>query len=102
MAHAELHFIGRYIIVDGRENRTNFTRLGLTVTCRYGSAPERNRFKRLTREAFRLNYNKLKSGYDFNIKPRSAAKQACMGDIMSELLRFIGDHDKSRDFLTQS
>ena len=46
------------------------TRCGITVSRRYGPAHQRNHFKRIVREAFRLNQHRLPDGYDINIKPR--------------------------------
>lgn len=80
---------GRYVIVELKFNPRQITRLGVTVSRRYGSASLRNRFKRIVREAFRLSKNQLKSGWDVNVKPRSAALTATTQDIQHELVRFI-------------
>ena len=50
------------------------TRLGLTIAKKVGNAPTRNRWKRLIREAFRLNYAKLPSGLTLVIRPRKGAR----------------------------
>lgn len=88
--------VARYIIIDSRENRTNQTRLGITATRHYGPAHERNRFKRIVREAFRLSYQKLPQGLDLNIKPRSLAKSASMADIASDLVLLMTDGSEKK------
>lgn len=47
------------------------TRLGITVTKKFGKAHLRNRFKRLIREIFRTNFNQLPKGIWVHIRPRS-------------------------------
>lgn len=82
--------VGYWIIVDARQNNKPFTKLGITASRHYGIAVERNRFKRIVREAFRLSRLQLQSGFDLNIKPRHAARKATFFDIQTELLNFLG------------
>lgn len=89
MAQGKSH-VGRFIIVEVRANQTPYTRLGVTVTRHYGKSHERNRFKRLTREAFRKTRHSLIQGYDLNIRPRSIAKEATSAAIQQELCHLVG------------
>ena len=58
------------LIVYVRPNGLGFSRLGLSVSGRFGNAVRRNRFRRICREAFRLHKEELPSGYDIIIVPR--------------------------------
>ena len=81
--------VGRFIIVDIRSNQSEHTRLGVTVTRRFGKAHERNRFKRLVREVYRHVYRQLPPSHDLNIRPRRIAKNATLADIHNELMTLI-------------
>lgn len=78
--------VGRYLCVDYLPAKT--ARLGISASGKYGSSPERNRFKRLVREAFRQSYAKLPS-LDLNVIPRQCAKEASCSNIADELLRLF-------------
>ncbi len=52
-----------FILVLCRNNR-EVSRLGLSVPAKFGNAPERNRFKRILREAFRLTRPEMDPGFD--------------------------------------
>lgn len=51
--------IGKFVIVHLLENNLGYPRLGITVSKKLGKAYVRNRWKRLIREIFRLNKQKL-------------------------------------------
>lgn len=90
LAQGSKRLVGTLIIIDYRPNYSTELRLGITVSKKYGEAHERNRFKRIVREAFRLCRNKLIQGLDLNIRPRSKAQSAMTGDIIQEMLSLIG------------
>ncbi|MFM8444654.1 MAG: ribonuclease P protein component [Methylococcus sp.] len=65
-----------YFTVLGRGNALDGPRLGLAISKRYlKRAVDRNRIKRLAREAFRHGQHEL-AGLDFVVMAKSAANQA--------------------------
>lgn len=63
-----------WLLVFGRFNELPHTRIGLSVSKKLGNAVVRNRWKRLLREAFRLEQQHIPTGLDFVIIP--AQKQS--------------------------
>jgi ribonuclease P protein component len=79
------------LIVYARPNDAGYARLGLSVSRRLGGAVERNRFKRLLREAFRRVRPDLPGAYDvvINLRPHEPRKpldyQRLLRDAMEDL-----------------
>jgi ribonuclease P protein component len=59
-----------WLIVYGCENGLPYLRLGLSVSRKVGGAVQRNRLRRLYREAFRLIRHELPTGLDLILIPR--------------------------------
>ncbi|MBS7298242.1 MAG: ribonuclease P protein component [Eubacteriales bacterium] len=74
------------IVVYLRRNRLGINRLGLTCTKTVGKAVERNRAKRLMKEAYRLNEDKLLKGYDIIIVARTRTKNARFFEVEKDFL----------------
>jgi len=61
------------LVMNARRNGLSQTRLGLSISRKVGNAVQRNRWKRVIREAFRLNQHSIPTGFDVVIKPRKGA-----------------------------
>ena len=75
-----------WLVVKGVRNGLEQTRLGLSVSRRVGNAVVRNRWKRLIREAFRLQRDQLPVGLDLVVRPRKGASPNFI-DIRKALVR---------------
>jgi ribonuclease P protein component len=60
-----------WLIVYGCENDLGYLRLGMSVSRKNGAATERNRLRRLYREAFRLTRHEMPGGLDLVLIPRT-------------------------------
>jgi len=90
IAQQATRHVGQWVIIESRSNKNSLTRIGITASRHYGKSVQRNRFKRIVREAFRQCHHRLQLGLDLNIKPRQAANHAKMLDVLEELVRFLG------------
>jgi ribonuclease P protein component len=58
-------FFSYSLLCFAQKNTLSYHRLGLSVSKKLGNAVERNRIKRILREAFRLHQHEIPPGYDF-------------------------------------
>jgi ribonuclease P protein component len=61
------------LVVHAIRNQLGWSRLGISVSRKVGSSPQRNRWKRVIREAFRRSRSTLPSGLDLVVRPRRGA-----------------------------
>jgi ribonuclease P protein component len=79
--------VGSFICLDAKEGKG--CKLGISASKKYGSSVERNRFKRLVREAFRMLAPTMQKPLLLHIVPRQKAKNATMHHIRKEMLELI-------------
>ena len=63
-------FYGKVLYIAWKKTERVGARLGITVTKQYGDAHERNRFKRLVREGFRLSSGRVTISIDIHVRPK--------------------------------
>ncbi len=84
-------FIAKNIIIDYRFKNQPLSRLGIAASKRFGKSHQRNRFKRITREAFRNSITRFPPGLDIIVRPRKKALEASSCQIQEEMLSFLHD-----------
>ncbi len=78
-------------------NGNSVSRLGLVVGRKFGNSPRRNRFKRILREAYRLNKNLLSNGVDIVVIPRPGLTELTLNAIEEKFkIILIQINDKSK------
>ncbi len=82
-------FVGDKIVVYKLENGLSYNRVGITVSRKLGGAVERNRLKRIVREAWRAREGELRRGFDLVVVPRMKAKTASFWEICKELQELL-------------
>ena len=82
----------KYLVMYIKENDRMYSRIGISVSKKVGNSVVRHRITRLIRESYRLNKDKLKSGYDMVIIARVNAKDKSYKDIESAFLHLAKLH----------
>ena len=81
------------IVLYKLPTRHPINRIGFTVSNKIGNAVTRNRIRRRLREAYRLNEDRIKEGFDLVIVARHKSVESDYKSLESELidaLSFLG------------
>lgn len=80
---------GKWIFLEILPKKEGSSRLGITVTKKFGLSHERNRFKRLVREAYRT-LSPIVPCIDFIVRPRgNHDKTLKMQDVQNDLREIL-------------
>jgi len=71
----------KYVVVLYGPNKTGLCRRAFIASKKVGNSVERNRARRLMKEAFRLSEIKLNDGYDFLFIARKGIEDAKCADV---------------------
>ena len=80
---------GRYFTAFVMVSERPRPRLGITTTRKIGNAVERNRARRLLREAFRKNKWLVPAGVDIVINVKRPLVEAAYGDLEGDFVAFL-------------
>lgn len=89
--------VGGGMVVYCRKNRLGHNRLGITASVKLGHAVVRNRARRRLREVFRLNGDKLRTGYDIILVARGRTAEMPWEDLNGTFLRLCRKLDLLRE-----
>ena len=76
----------KYLVMYILPNDQMYSRIGISVSKKVGNSVVRHRIKRLIKESYRLNIDKIASGYDIIVIARYSAKGKNFSEIESALL----------------
>ena len=79
----------RLLIIYILENKYEYNRVGFTVSKKVGKSVIRNRVKRLLRESYRLNEEKILQGYDIIFIARNMASKASYREIENAMMHLF-------------
>jgi len=77
-----------WLIVYAAPNERSYSRLGMSVSRKYGGAVQRNRLRRLYRESYRLSRAKLPTGLDLVLIPRGTSAPT-LADLLEAMPKLI-------------
>ena len=79
----------KYLVMYLRANSLEYNRIGISVSKKVGNSVVRHRVTRLIREAYRLNRENIRTGYDIVFIGRPAAVDKKYSDIESAMMHLF-------------
>ncbi|RDY23428.1 ribonuclease P protein component [Romboutsia maritimum] len=87
-------FANKYLVMYILKNKSDCSRVGISVSKKVGKAITRNKVRRLIRESYRLYIDeKVKTGYDIVFIARVSSKDASFNDIQKSLKHLVKKSD---------
>lgn len=77
------------LILYIKKNDLPINRLGISVSKKVGNSPTRNKVKRLIKESYRLNEDKIKIGYDLVFIARENINDKNFNEVEASFMHII-------------
>ncbi len=83
------NYWNRNLVLYKKKNGLNYSRIGFSITKKFGNSVERNRTKRRLKEVCRLNFHNIKDGYDIIIIPKKNIIDIGYKELESAMLHIL-------------
>ena len=80
-------YVSPLVVVYALKNRTKNVRVGITTSKKVGNAVQRNRSRRVIREAFRALAPRVRPGFDLVLVARGKTPYVKSTDVRRQLVR---------------
>lgn len=84
-------YVSPILVVYVLRNRENTARMGITTSKKIGNAVQRNRARRVVREAYRTLLPRIRPGFDVVLVARKKTWSIKMGDVLRELTKKLAE-----------
>ena len=74
-----------HLVVRAVSNDLGYSRIVVSVSKKFGNSPQRNRIRRIVKEAFRLSKHDLPEGLDFAVLPRRGSQALSLEEARRSL-----------------
>lgn len=82
-------YVTRNLVVYIVENNLNYNRLGFIISKKVGNSVTRNRIRRLLKESYRKNRDKIDQGFDLIFIVRHRAAGITYKQVKKELFKLL-------------
>lgn len=83
------NYWNRNLTLYKRKNGLDHSRIGFSITKKFGNSVERNRAKRRMKEICRLNFHNIKEGYDIILIPKKNVIDINHKELESAMLHIL-------------
>jgi len=83
------NYWNRNLVLYKRKNGLGYSRIGFSITKKFGNSVERNRAKRRLKEICRLNFHNIENGYDIIIIPKKNVMDINYKQLESAMLHIF-------------
>ncbi len=86
---ARKNYWNRNLTLYVKKNNLEESRFGITITKKIGNAVVRNRIRRRIKEIYRLNFYRIKDGYDLVFIPKKNVQEISYEQLESAMIHIL-------------